>query len=467
MYPRLVIAALRGASGKTLFSMGLCALWREHGKNIFPFKKGPDYIDAAWLEKAAGNPCHHLDPYLMSRDQILGSYYRHSRKADGSIIEGNRGLYDGVDVMGAFSTAEVAKLLQAPVVVVLDATKTTRTAAAMILGLKHLDPEVDIQGVVLNLVAGSRHESILRRSIEEYAGVKVFGALPRSEEIHFPERHLGLVPPEEHGQQEQVIGKTLSLIQRNVDCDALWGIAKDANELPSIRLYKSKNRMDDASPGLRIGVIRDEAFHFYYPENLEALEDRGAKITTFSALKAGDLPQIDALYIGGGFPEVYAEPLSDNVSLRRQILRAIEAGLPVYAECGGLMYLGETLRVEGRNYAMVGALPIETEFKRRPQGHGYTALETVNENPFFPIGAVLRGHEFHYSRITSLDDSKVSFAFQVQRGNGIDGRWEGIVRRSVLATYTHLHALGCAQWADGLVSAASHTRRDPQLDLAI
>jgi cobyrinic acid a,c-diamide synthase len=463
MNPRLVIAALRGGCGKTVFSIGLCSLWREKGGGVVPFKKGPDYIDAAWLSRAAGKPCRHLDPYLMTREEILGSYLRHTRKRQAAItiIEGNRGLYDGVDPEGSCSTAELAKVLRAPVIIVLDGTKTTRTAAAMVLGLRQLDHKVDIQGVVLNKVAGARHESILRRSIEEFAGVRVLGAMPRLHGLKFPERHLGLVPPEELDLQHELIREITSMIRGNVQTEKIWEIAAKAVDLPTVSLYRGKT-FQEQGQRFRVGVIRDEAFHFYYPENLEALEERGAKVVPISALETSHLPDVDALYIGGGFPEMWAEGLAQNASIRREIRDAAKEGLPVYAECGGLMYLGDALRFRGRQYPMVGAIPLVSEFSERPQGHGYTTLEAAYNNPFFRRGTILKGHEFHYSKIVSMDETKISFAFRVLRGRGIDGEREGIVRKNVLASYTHIHALGCGAWGDGISFCSRHWRQGQQ-----
>jgi cobyrinic acid a,c-diamide synthase len=389
----------------------------------------------------------------MSREKILGSFHRHTAGRHVAVIEGNRGLYDGVDPEGRFSTAELAKALQAPVIVIVDATKMTRTAAAMVLGLRELDRGVDIRGVVLNKVGGARHESILRGSIEQLAGVRVVGAIPRFEGLNFPERHLGLVPVQEHGPRQDVIHQIERMVRDHVEVDTIRQIADQASELAPVCLHQGKAH-DDLKAQFRVGVIRDEAFHFYYPENLEALVARGARIVMLSALEARHVPDVDALYIGGGFPEMWAEELAQNTSLLRQLRELIEAGLPVYAECGGLMYLGRSLKLRGKAYPMVGALPLISEFDERPQGHGYTTLLTIKRNPFFQEGTLLKGHEFHYSRIISLDDGEVTFAFRVLRGNGIDGKREGIVRKNVLATYTHLHALGCQVWGDGMALCA-------------
>jgi cobyrinic acid a,c-diamide synthase len=461
--PGIMLSALGGGAGKTLFSIGLLAYWREQGKTLVPFKKGPDYIDAAWLGMAAGRSCHHLDPYLMDWDRILGSYVRRSRGAEGAVIEGNRGLYDGVDPAGSCSTAELAKCLGTPVVVILDATKTTRTTAAMVLGLCNLDPDVPIRGVVLNRVAGLRHETILRRSIEQYTGVRVFGAIPRLKDFPFPERHLGLVPPQEHALQRAVIAQAADAVGRYIDPDAIWDLAAGARTVSARRALQSDSPKGHAT-WARIGVIQDRAFHFYYPENLEALEAEGLQLVPFSALSDPAVPDVEALYIGGGFPEVYAEELAGNRRLCEHLRQLIEDGLPVYAECGGLIYLGRTLQIGERHFPMVGALPLATAFQERPQGHGYTKLRTVQPNPFYETGSVLKGHEFHYSRIASLEEDRVTFAFRVLRGNGIDGRREGIVRRNVLATYTHVHALGCPFWSTALQRAAGFRGRNTAHD---
>jgi cobyrinic acid a,c-diamide synthase len=426
--------------------MSLLSCWRGRGRSVVPFKKGPDYIDAAWLATAAGRPCYNLDPYLMSAEQILASYARRVEGVDGAVVEGNRGLFDGVDEHGTYSTAELAKLLGLPVVVVLDATKTTRTAAAMVLGLRALDPELPIAGVVLNQVGNARHESVLRRSVEQYGGVPVMGAMPRLRDLGLPERHLGLVPPPESKDVKAVVDRAAGVVSGHVDVEGLWELAgQQSRGIPQVHLYRTRKQARRGRA--RLGVIRDSAFHFYYPENLEALADAGMELVEIDAINDPGLPAVDGLYMGGGFPEMFASALADNQALRREIRSLVSEGLPVYAECGGLMYLGEGIRAAGGSYPMVGALPLWTEFTDRPQGHGYTVLETVGENPFIPKGEILRGHEFHYSKVVSLEESTVGFAFAVRRGRGLDGRRDGILRGNVLASYSHLHASSREDWA--------------------
>lgn len=458
-YPRLVIAAMRGGAGKTTLSLGLAAAWSKSGRNVVPFKKGPDYIDAAWLSLATGQPCHNLDTFLMGRAEVRRSFGRHAEPAGLSLIEGNRGLYDGVDAEGSQSTAELAKLLRAPVVLILDCDKVTRTGAAMVLGCQKLDPEVEIKGVILNRVARSRHEKVLRMAVEQSCGLPVLGAVPKLEGFPFPERHLGLIPPQEHLWVEKALGRAVEMAETYLDINQLREIAETASpfspeaaeigeELPFS--FEPETGLDKPV----IGVVKDSAFQFYYPENLRALSERGAKVIEVSAVREKKLPPVDALYIGGGFPETHAQCLAENVGFRESLREAAENGLPIYAECGGFMFLGESLKINDRNYPMAGVLPAAFGMEKRPQGHGYTLLEVEEENPFFAKGVVIKGHEFHYSRVLWLDEKKATFSCRVKRGAGIDGQRDGLFRKNVLGTYSHIHALGCEEWAGGLVRQA-------------
>lgn len=454
----LLVSALRGGSGKTIVSVGLIAALARQGRSIAPFKKGPDYIDAGWLALAAGRPCYNLDTFLVSPELLERSFWFHGAGHDLSLVEGNRGLYDSIDTEGRTSTAELAKLLGLPVIVCLDCTKTTRTMAAVMAGCKAFDPAVQLAGVVLNHVAGARHESILRRSIEQYCGVRVFGAIPKLRQDDFPERHMGLVPTAEHPWACQAVASAGDLIGRCLDLDAVMEAARDMRAPAGVASpYPADRRPGDQDP--LIAVARDSAFQFYYPENITALEAAGARVVEISPLRDAGLPAIDGLYIGGGFPETHAEALGANASFRHQIKQLAEAGLPIYAECGGLMYLGRELEIEGRRHPMADVFPLAFTLCRRPQGHGYTVAEVVADNPFFPVGRTIKGHEFHYSRAAVLDGAAVDFAFAVNRGAAItDGR-DGIHRYNALATYIHIHALGAAGWAEALVAAARRFRQ--------
>jgi len=465
-FPRLVVAALRGGSGKTIVSIGIIAALRGRGHSVAPFKKGPDYIDAGWLALAAGRPCYNLDTFLLDADLIRHSFCFHATSCDVALIEGNRGLYDGIDLDGATSTAELAKLLKAPVVMCVDCTKTTRTMAAVISGCVQFDPDASIRGVILNRVAGSRHESILRRSIEHYSGLPVIGAVPKLGRQIFPERHMGLVPTPEHGWAADSIQSIARIAAQHIDLDALVRVAREAAPMGDTCISSDFERLtgrpaDRRPPSTRIGILRDSAFQFYYPENIEALEAAGAQIVYVSPLREERLPDVEALYIGGGFPETHAQELAANTGFSRCLRELVEGGFPVYAECGGLMYLGEELVLEGKSFPMAGVLPLSFGLFKRPQGHGYTVVTVEGENPYYPVGAEVRGHEFHYSRVLRWSGSEGEFVFKMQRGAGIHGDRDGIVHKNVLATYTHIHALGNPGWASALVrnAVAYRTRR--------
>ncbi|MBW2108864.1 MAG: hydrogenobyrinic acid a,c-diamide synthase (glutamine-hydrolyzing) [Deltaproteobacteria bacterium] len=466
MSSRILIAGLRGGSGKTIVSLGLIASCRRRGMRVAPFKKGPDFIDAGWLALAAGQPCHHLDPFLMSSQTILDSFHARTEPGALSVIEGNRGLYDGMDVQGSASTATVAKLLQVPVVLVVDCTKSTRTVAALVLGCQRLDPEVRIQGVILNRVGGARHKAIVSASIEAYCGLKVLGAIPRIKEAAMPERHMGLVPTPEHDRAVSAVEKAVEMAERHLDLDGILSLAEHAGPLPAgggaIRDLFFKSDARDLSgfggPGPRIGVIQDAAFQFYYPENLEALEVAGARLIRVSALHDEGLPSLDGLYIGGGFPETQAEALARNERFRKELASLAETGLPIYAECGGLMYLGRELVLKEGTFPMVGVLPVVFGFSKRPQGHGYTVLQVKRPNPYFEPGAEIRGHEFHYSTVLDWGGSPEDLAFRMVRGGGLDGAGDGLCYQNTLATYTHIHALGTPSWAGAMVEAARRWR---------
>ncbi len=453
--PRLIVAALKGGSGKTIVTLGLSALLREGGYDIAPFKKGPDFIDAGWLSFSTKRQCHNLDLFLMSRSQVMASFMKRSKDADISLIEGNRGLYDGLDAAGSSSTAELAKQLNAPILLIVDVSMTTRTTAALIKGCQIFDPEAQIAGVILNRVSGPRQEKLIREAIVRYCGIPVVGCLPNQKENPFPERHMGLVPFQEKAHAGKAVSWARTVVANGLDLEAVLKIARAAHAIgtsiqePTL-VEPSLNNADS----VRIGFIRDRAFWFYYPENLSYLEQLGATLIEIDAMVQKDLPEMDALYIGGGFPETQAEALSDNRSFRHALRHAIENGLPVYAECGGLIYLGESLRVKNQTHPMVGALPLAFELQQKPQGHGYTVMKVDQENPFFGLGERIKGHEFHYSKPVLTDETHMKFAFTVCRGKGIFGARDGIYRKNVLGTFTHVHAAGNPAWAKALFNAA-------------
>jgi cobyrinic acid a,c-diamide synthase len=485
--PGIVIAALRGGSGKTIFSVGIIAALSRQGMKVAPFKKGPDYIDAGWLALAAGRPCYNLDTFLVDSQSITQSFQTHTRNMDLAVVEGNRGLYDCIDTGGETSTAELAKLLDLPLILCIDATKTTRTVAAVVSGCMAFDPDLKIAGVVLNWVAGARHERILRTSIEHYCDLPVLGAIPKQRSQRFPERHMGLVPTVEHQWAQDAVTFIGDLAQKYLDLDAIGQIARGVSRAPgssripdtgklevrsSARIAQNRQQSEPPPNGgessslaenrrPRIGILRDSAFQFYYPENLDALEAAGAELIFTSPLSQKDLPAVDALYIGGGFPETHARQLSENRIYAQSIKTLAEAGLPIYAECGGLMYLGRELVLPEGTFPMADVLPVVFGFSKKPQGHGYTIVEVDRDNPYFKTGTLLKGHEFHYSTVERLDAGRQDLAFAMQRGNGIFQGRDGLCRNNVLATYTHIHALGTPQWAPALVHQARLFSRRP------
>ncbi|MEW6446955.1 MAG: cobyrinate a,c-diamide synthase [Bacillota bacterium] len=448
--PRIVIGAPQGRSGKTTVTMGLLAALSARGLGVQPFKKGPDFIDPGWLSKVAGRPCRNLDAFFMSREALRYCLAKGSRGADIAVVEGAMGLFDGVDLQGSGSTAEIAKALESPVLLVVNAVRMTRSIAAIVLGCQNFDPEVNIRGVILNNVARPRHEKMLRAAVETYCGLPVVGTLPKNKAWEIPDRHLGLIPAGEDERLFRAVEAARGSAEKYIDIDSVLEIARSAPPLPWKQVVpKAVGRIKRR---VRVGVFRDRAFSFYYPENLEALEDAGAHLVFIDALSDA-LPDVDALYIGGGFPEVFAAELQANKTLREAVLRKIEEGMPVYAECGGLMYLARSLLYNGKRYAMAGALPFDVEMGTEPRGHGYMRLKVLRGNPYFTPGKQIRGHEFHHSSVSSLPDGAV-FGYEVERGYGINGSVDGFVYKNTMASYCHLHALAVPEWAPVFVAKA-------------
>jgi cobyrinic acid a,c-diamide synthase len=466
-FPRLVVSAVRGGLGKTMLSLGIIGAWRKQGKRIAPFKKGPDYIDAGWLGAAAGALCYNLDLFLMEEEGIRRSFDLHTRSADAAVIEGNRGLFDGVDESGTFSTARLARQLGAPVVLIVDCTKSSSTVAAIVLGCKQFDPDLNLGGVVLNNVSSARHETVIRKAVAQAVSVPVLGAVPRLQRSEFTERHLGLTPFQEHPDVDRAIQAAVAVAEGHLDLEALWRLAQSAPDagMRVVRSDPAAQHVAAEMQGPVIGVIRDAAFQFYYPDNIEALEHEGATVREINALRDRELPEIDALYIGGGFPETQAAELAANGSFCRAVKEAAERGLPIYAECGGLIYLGRSLTAAGKTYPMTSVLPAEFVLEKRPQAHGYTVLEITAPNPFFEKGGTLKGHEFHYSRIVNLAELP-PMVYTMRRGYGIDGARDGILYKNVLATYIHLHAGGAGAWAEGMVRSARSYRSGKRLGVS-
>ncbi len=449
--PRVLISSHKGGAGKTVFTIGLVSILRNLGFNLSVFKKGPDYIDAGWLNKVSKTSCRNLDLFLFNEKDNLYSFYLGSKGSDLAIIEGNRGLFDGLDIFGSCSTSRLAQLLKAPVILVLDCTKVTRSIAALVKGFLDFEENINIRGVILNKIARPRHESIIRNSIEYYTDVKVIGIIPKLNSLPW-ERHLGLITSFEY-DESLFLDQLQNMIKENVNIEKILEISKDVLPL-EIDTPEIENEFNFR--GVKIGVFRDEAFQFYYPENLESLMHLGAELIFINSFRDKSLPsEISALYLGGGFPEVKADKLSENRELMKQIKEAVLEGMPVYAECGGLMYLGERIVWKGKEYLVSGVLPITFVVEKIPQGHGYVVAKIRESNPYFELGSYIKGHEFHYSRpIKTKLNKEMKFIFELEKGNGFGEKKDGILYKNLFATYTHIHIFSVKCWAVNFLKKA-------------
>jgi len=450
------VAGLAGGSGKSVVSVGLTAALVRQGKIVVPFKKGPDYIDAGWMKLAAGRNCYNLDPFLMNAESIRASFLKHSNGADLIVLEGNRGLYDGVNIEGGYSTAELSLSLNLPVLLVVNCTKTTRTVAAMVLGCMKLDERIDIRGVVLNQIGTKRHQSVVTQAVEKYTGLPVLGAVPRMKCDIFPMRHLGVTPHQEYEGSDEAMAILAETATEHLDLERIQEI------MAPVSARKPMDEQQKPEKKLRIGLLMDAAFQFYYSENLEALEERGAELISINAMEEEKLPELDGLYIGGGFPETSAKALAANVSFRNSVKAEANRGLPIYAECGGLIYLGESIELDGKVYPLAGVFPIRFGMAVKPQAHGYSIFEADKENPFYEKGTEIKGHEFRYSTILEWKGQSEDLTLKMKRGVGFSEGREGLTVNNVLALYTHIHALGTPEWADGFMKRCGEVKKEDQ-----
>jgi len=451
---RLLISAAHKSSGKTTLTLGLCAALHARGLTVAPYKKGPDYIDPMWLSRASDNDCHNLDFQTMSNDEILATLELHSRSADISLIEGNKGLFDGVALDGSNSNAAVAELTKSPVVLIIDTQGMTRGIAPLLLGYQAFDENIDIAGVILNKVGGPRHEKKLRDVIKQYTNITVVGAVPRLKDLNITERHLGLIPSNEANDTNRVISTIATVIEKHVDLDLLLQIASTADTLPKSTYQISSH---EKPLTLKVGIARDAAFGFYYPGDLNAFRAEGAELVEFDTINDANLPEVDALFIGGGFPESWMQELEANSSLRQQIKDAIESGLPVYAECGGLMYLSKSIKWNNKESQMVGAIPADITMNDKPLGRGYVSLLQTNDALWEKANnqSDIFAHEFHYSGFDDLADleshSDIKFAYEMKRGCGITGQHDGLIYKNLLANYAHLRDTSRYHWVSDFV----------------
>ena len=463
-FSRIVIAGLSGDSGKTIVSCGLLSSFKSRGVNVTGFKKGPDYIDAAWLSLASGKPARNLDSFMMGFPELKKSFLKSADKNGINIIEGNRGLFDGVNNKGTHSTAELAAMLKAPVIIVQDISKVTRTAAASILGCVNLGHDLNIAGVILNRAANDRHSKIAKDAIEGETGIPVLGIIPKlSKKFILPERHLGLIMPDEFEQKSIFLLGMQNIIEDNVDVSKIMRLAVNAPSIDYEPAVEEKNSglvslnkyagNDRAQEKILIGYFKDKSFSFYYPENLEMLVEAGAELVPISSTNYEDLHNLDALYIGGGFPEMNLDDLVSKKEMSEAVKELADEGLPIYAECGGLIYLAKDIVWKGKEYSLSGVLPIRIQMNDKPQGHGYCEAVVDGDNPFYESGEQIKGHEFHYSKIYEYD-TNLKTSLSLSRGVGCFNKRDGLIYKNVFASYIHVHALATPQWVNGIIKSA-------------
>ncbi len=438
-YPRLVIAGVQSGVGKTTLSLGLMKAFCNRGLIVQPFKVGPDYIDPGLHFQACGRKSHNLDNWMGTEEVVRSVFCKNAVNADISIIEGVMGLFDGVKngrIKG--STADVAMLFKAPVVLVVDVQGMAQSCVALVKGFMDYEPQLNIAALVLNN-AGDYHQTVLKKHLEEELGIQVLGCLSRRDEIKMPARHLGLLPAEENHELRNAIDHMAGLVEQHLNLDALINLAQQAEDLDIGKAVSAQSKPNrDGAIKIRIGVAQDAAFSFYYQDSLDYLEELGAQIVYFSPLNDRSLPAVDGIYLGGGFPEMFLPQLTANGSMLKSIREAHQLSLPFYAECGGLLYLSDTITdFEGRTWPGAGIVPVQASMSKSLKGLGYVEARAKSDSNLANKDDVLRGHEFHYSQVTGLAVDHA--AYYLSGGKGKEGRLDGYVQNNLLASYVHLH----------------------------
>ena len=449
--PRIVLAGVSSGVGKTTVVTGLLRVLRDQGLAVQPFKVGPDYIDPGFHEKAAGRDSYNLDTWLVPEERLVSTFCTLAGDADLSVIEGVMGLFDG-GAAGVSSTAHIARLLQAPVVLVMNCRSMGQSAAAVALGYREYAPDVEIAGVILNQLGSDNHEQIIREAMAGI-GMPVLGALHRTDALQTPERHLGLTPVTET-ETDALIAHMAETVGAGLDLAAIRSVAESAPVL----FPETEETAGEKAP-VRIGVAKDEAFTFYYPTSLSALAEKGAELIPFSPLADETIPDVDGLLFGGGFPEMFLEKLAANVSLKTSIKNARDAGMPIFAECGGLMYLcREIFDFEEKEYEMVGLVPAVCRMQKKLQRVGYVTAKALRESILAQAGETLRGHEFHFSTMEP-DASDFPWAYELMGSRQKEAHREGYAAGAVLASYLHINFDGSPAAADRFLSACRAYRK--------
>ena len=474
--PRIMIAGTHSGVGKTTITTAVMAAFARDGSRVQPYKVGPDYIDPSYHTIATGNPSRNLDSWMLSDETVYRLFVQSAKEADVAVIEGVMGLFDGSQALGdKGSSAQIAKLLDCPVILIVDVKSMARSAAAMVSGFVNFDPDLKIAGVILNRIGSERHLRLVKEAIEAYCNVPVVGYIRKNAKLELPSRHLGLVPTVEGGTLPAKINSLADEIGEGIDFAGIMQIALAADDMKSAGNMKSVSagiaRNGGAAPSnkrVRIGLAWDEAFSFYYQDGLDELVRQGADLVRFSPLHDNELPaDLDGIYIGGGFPEIFIQELAANKGMLSRLRTTGERGMPIFAECGGLMYLTRVIvNFDNKEYGMVGLVPGRCIMEKSLVGMGYIKAEALNNNVISTPGQKLRGHEFHYSRLDP-DGLDFSYAFRLTRNRSGETFMDGYARNNILASYAHLHfasdpnlaarfIASCRAYRDGVESENTH-----------
>ncbi len=441
---KYLISSTKKSSGKTILSIGLSSIFNN--KKLAVFKKGPDYIDPLWISKAAKKPCYNLDFNTMTSNDIKNLYMEKSYKSNISIIEANKGLFDGVRLDGKDSNAELSKLLSLEVILLIDCIGITRGIAPLINGYRDFDKKIKYKGIILNNIKSDRHETKILNAIKEYSDFCVLGSIHSNNDLAISEQHQGLIPEFSSRQSNKIIQKIKKIIKSSVDIDSL--LDKRLLKNNAAKAYSKKDiGHNNKYSNISIGIIRDEAFGFYYPDDIERFKYYGVKIKWIDSIRDKSLPHIDALFLGGGFPELNLSRLSKNKKFIKSIKLFIEKNKPMYAECGGLMYLCNTISINNKSHKMSGIIDADVTMNEKPIGRGYVNLSVTKHHPWLKNSKIVNAHEFHYSSIKT-NKKKYKYGFKVTRGYGVNGKSDGILYKNLVACYSHLRSTKKNNWIE-------------------
>ena len=441
----IYLSAAHKSSGKTIISIGLSRILSNFNHNVRTFKKGPDYIDMSWLTLASRNSCYNLDFNTQSKNEIKSFF--NNRKSKINLIEGNKGLYDGINVNGTDDNSAMSILINAPVILVIDTEGITRGIAPLLQGYINFEKKCKINGIILNKVKTDRHENKLINAIKYYTDLHILGSVRKNKDLIITERHLGLIPPNENSIAEKKIELISKIILDSIDKKEFRKIGINLKKINEEKKYKANLETKKTGNQIKIGIIKDNSFGFYYQDDIENIEKSGSDVIYINSIKDKKLPKIDGLFIGGGFPEISAAKISKNKNLMKEIKKYIDSGGPCYSECGGLMYLSSSIKFKNKKHKMVGVIPGNIDMLEKPVGRGYVKLRTT-KNHLWGIkeNISINAHEFHHANINFKNNIKRKFAYNVNRGYGINGLNDGFQYKNLLANFSHLRHTKKTPW---------------------